>query len=362
MVNTVPIMTNAVITIQNAISNGLIERYSSSSNSWANFSDACAVLVVVGVFAEILELASKVLKAGLELRFDFVVKRTPKIKSWLAWFKKYEHWLEIWGFAFWIIIVAALMGEVLGTRIARHFDSLVIGELTGQSRDATKAAGEAIERAANTESNNLVLKAKVLELEAKARWRTIMPEEKTNFIELTKNIPKLPIRVRMGANAPTEVLGFSSKIREMLDAGGFTEPDTNLALAEWPPTQNLVYNGGTPDMPSVMFLNNPNVKSGVVDLQDAKLALQSFPNFSSNSTVVAAISMTNTDSDMKAFVTTNELGKPILNLPMPSRAAFKVQAFLQVEAIFNSMGISAGWITATNIPEGAYEIFIDPKF
>ena len=164
MASTIPIITNLVVANQHVISNGLIERYSSSSNFWANISDVCASLVFVGVFAEIFELSPKVLKAGLELKFSLIIKRTKFIERLLDWFEKYKHRIEVFGFSFWMVIVLALAGEVLGARSARHFDSLIIGELTKQSRDAVKTAGEAIERAATNELQVELLKNDNLKL------------------------------------------------------------------------------------------------------------------------------------------------------------------------------------------------------
>jgi hypothetical protein len=176
--STLPRMTNTIITIQNATSNGLIERYSSSSDFWANVADISATFVVVGVLAEILELAPKILKAGLHLKWGFVIKRKTQIQFKLDWFDKHEHWMDVWGFLFWMIIVAALAGELLGERIARHFDSLTIEDLNGEASLANKAAAkangragiaekeaaQANVRAANTESNNLVLRQQIDDL------------------------------------------------------------------------------------------------------------------------------------------------------------------------------------------------------
>jgi len=97
----VPQMTNAPITIQTAISNGLIERYSSTSEFWGCFADVCTALVVVGVFAEVLELAPKFIEAGLGLKWNCLLRRKSAIEPFLAWAKENEHWLDVCGIAFW---------------------------------------------------------------------------------------------------------------------------------------------------------------------------------------------------------------------------------------------------------------------
>jgi hypothetical protein len=172
-------MTNVINNIQNAASNGIIERYSSSSDFWSNVADVCAALVVVGIIAELLELTPKLLKAGLELNCGFVVKRKAKIESWLPWFKKYEARLDVCAFFFWMIIVTALAGELLGTRIARHFDALTTGYLNKTASEANGKAAQANERASTNElmvaqigtanaqlvADNLVLRSNVAALE-----------------------------------------------------------------------------------------------------------------------------------------------------------------------------------------------------
>src|SRR5260370_37140473 len=131
-------MTNTISAIQNAISNGTIDRYASSADFWANIADASAVFVIIGIFAEVLELTPKVLKAVLELNCSFVVKRKAVIQSSLDWSDKYKHRIELCGFIFWMVIIIALLGEVVVTRIGRHFDSFDTVHSTKQSKLATK--------------------------------------------------------------------------------------------------------------------------------------------------------------------------------------------------------------------------------
>jgi hypothetical protein len=265
----------------------------------------------------------------------------------------------------WFILKIGIIIEVVAALGISVISGLETAELTDQSaianleaKKAEREAGQANVLAANTESNNLVLKKDVLKLK---QWRTITAEDKNNFIGLTANISKFPIRVRMAANATAEVEGFAIKVRDMLDAAGFVETNRDVALTHWPDGLNIFYTGGLPEMPSVMFINNLSQTSNIIDLQDAQLAMKSFPNYSSNSLVKTAIFIINDDSKQKAFISIFN-GEPVMNIPVPSTGAFRMNAFMQVQAVFNEMGITTEWMFSTNIPKGACEVFIDPKF
>jgi hypothetical protein len=271
----------------------------------------------------------------------------------LSWAKKLSAILLVLGLTIEFIEAAKSDKDVAETK-----ERAAIAER--EAGQANESAAKANERAANTESNNLVLRSKVLEIEAKNKWRMITSEQKDLFIELTKNISKFPIRVRMGANSGTEVQSFAKKIREMLDASGFLETNTDLALTEWPPELNILYNGGMPEMSSVIFLNNLTTTSNIIDLRDAQSSLHSFGNYSPTSTVKTVLYMINNDSEQKAFITSDH-GEPVLNIPIPSSGAFKMAAFMGIQNAFNNMGITTEWMTITNIPEGVCEVFINPK-
>jgi hypothetical protein len=89
-----------------------------------------------------------------------------------------------------------------------------------EAKQAEIIAGQANERAAKIESNNLVLQANLLELEAKTKARRITLEQKEEFIKITKNYPKIPVKVCVGM-ADSETLVYADQIRDMLDAAGF---------------------------------------------------------------------------------------------------------------------------------------------
>jgi hypothetical protein len=108
-----------------------------------------------------------------------------------------------------------------------------------------------------------------------------------------------------------------------------------------------------------MLLNNLSTTSNIIDIQPAKDALYSL-GYPTNSFPYARIFLVNTDSAQNAFVTL-EGGKPVVNIPVPSPGAIKFTAFTALQSVFNNMGITAEWMTTTNIPSGVCEIFINPR-
>jgi hypothetical protein len=218
-----PKMTNTLIAIQNATSNGIIELYSSSSDFWTNVGDICAISVVFGIFAELLEIAPKTLRALLELKWACIINKRARIESWLAWIKKYDHWIEVWGFFFWMVIVVALAGELLGSRIAKHFDSLTIGYLNTEAADAWALANRIGTTNGWLVESNLVLQAKIETLQA----RRIGIDQEKKFINILENChPKIPIKVFVGER-DGETDDYAAEIRTILDEAGYGSGKTN---------------------------------------------------------------------------------------------------------------------------------------
>ena len=91
--------------------------------------------------------------------------------------------------------------------------------MAGVAAQAKKEAGQANERAAITESNNLVLQAKL-------QPRIITPKQVSDFLFLTEKIPKFPIRVSVG-DANNESYQFAIQIRRMLNKAGYEVPDSD---------------------------------------------------------------------------------------------------------------------------------------
>jgi hypothetical protein len=83
---------------------------------------------------------------------------------------------------------------------------------------AEQKAGEANERAANIESNNLVLQKEL-------QPRIITLTQITNFIFLTEKIINVPVKISF-ASGRNETVNFAYQLRDMLNRAGFM-PETN---------------------------------------------------------------------------------------------------------------------------------------
>jgi hypothetical protein len=116
-----------------------------------------------------------------------------------------------------IEVVAAL-----GISIVSGLESATLSERTSQAeKDAAvskQEAAQANERAANTESNNLVLQKEL-------QPRIITLKQITNFIFLTRKIRKVHVKVAF-AYGRNETANYAYQIRNMLNEAGFP-PETN---------------------------------------------------------------------------------------------------------------------------------------
>jgi len=83
-----------------------------------------------------------------------------------------------------------------------------------KAADSIKLAGQANDRAANTESNNLVLRSNVMALELKLQQRTITPENREKFIKFLINKPRGMIRVSASEGSGYEVETYAERIRK----------------------------------------------------------------------------------------------------------------------------------------------------
>jgi hypothetical protein len=160
---------------------------SAALKTWESVGLWGFVFVWVGVAGEGAEIIAK-------LRFK---------KS----FKKHEHSWDIVSGICWLILVVALavefMGNVNAMRIADRENTRLA--------DLASAANE---RAANIESNNIVLQAKMLP-------RTITPTQKEAFVKLLNNAPKGEITI--GCRHPdNESINFMEQIHSLLIESGFT--------------------------------------------------------------------------------------------------------------------------------------------
>ncbi len=191
-------------------------------SSWLKFwefvSEFGFIMVIVGVVGE-----------GTELVVEWVERRkgkatAPKKPGWL---------LPVETFSFAILVVGLAM-EFLGSHNAMRIADAENAKLNLEAKQAGKnaaasyenaavakrEAGEANDRAANTESNNLVLQAKVLELEANAKDRIITPAQKEIFIHFLKDAPTGVVRLGW-RNMTAECITFVAGIKDMLIDSGY---------------------------------------------------------------------------------------------------------------------------------------------
>jgi hypothetical protein len=147
------------------------------------------VLVIVGVAGEGVEIIWKLL----------IRKRSEKL----------DLFLDSIGAFFWIVLVIGLALEIPD---AARTDK--------EAAESNKLAGQANERAANTESNNLVLQAKL-------QPRIITPKNVEDFIFLTERITKkIPITVH-AASYGDDTMSFAFQIRDMLNKAKFLPDSAN---------------------------------------------------------------------------------------------------------------------------------------
>lgn len=129
----------------------------------------------------------------------------------------------------WRILMTGIVVEVVAALGISVISGLEIADLTEKSavanleaKPAGKDAADAKLLAANTESNNLVLRARVELLQA----RRISIEQEKKFIEILKNSPKFPVKVFVGTR-DGETEDYANEVRTMLDAAGYGSGKTN---------------------------------------------------------------------------------------------------------------------------------------
>ena len=209
------------------------------------------------------------------------------------------------------VAVANLEAKQAGTNAAASYERAAL---------ALRAAGQANERAADTESNNLVLQAKLIP-------RTITMTQVTNFIFFTEEIAKIPIKIHPGSQGD-DILQYAFNLRFMLDKAGFQD-DSNL-------------NGIKIDKPgdTIHFVFHPVGRSG-------EWPSVVFVGYSTNDVLnLGNISL----------VVTNGFFRPFVLEQTPSKI------YSAVEFCFMQIGIKTEWYAASNwVAPGEFEIFIPPK-
>ena len=141
---------------------------------WEFIADCGTCAVIFGVLGEGLEIAAKATKlCELKwIRFQQWLRTCPRLKHWSAWCEKHDLLIEIIGAVCWVLVVVGLMVEFGGNHEVKRIedaDNALLKNQAGQAiKEAEKAGKDAAHSrliAANTESNNLVLRQKVIELE-----------------------------------------------------------------------------------------------------------------------------------------------------------------------------------------------------
>jgi hypothetical protein len=160
---------------------------SSSLKLWESVGLWGFVFVWVGVAGEGAEIIAK-------LRFK-------------ESFKRHEHSWDICSGICWLILVVALAVEFIG-----NVNAMRIADRENTRLDGLASAAN--ERAANIESNNIVLQAKMLP-------RRITPTQTEAFLRLLNSAPKGNITI--GCRHPdNESINFMEQISSLLLESGFT--------------------------------------------------------------------------------------------------------------------------------------------
>ena len=207
------------------MSNSDLSSLIGASISWADFGSK---LVIGGICLEIIDL---IVKCAEKEKFcawfgdRFEEMNLARLCKFAKFFQPWILLIEVVSFG---LVVIGLTIEMQGSGEAYRLSARQNAALNKEAGEARKLAGDANVRAAITESNNLSLQTNVLslsiELEQLKQPRTITIEQITNFIILTKNFPKVPIRVLINSRN-SEVLSYAVQVRAMLNQANFNPPE-----------------------------------------------------------------------------------------------------------------------------------------
>jgi hypothetical protein len=190
---------------------------SSSLKFWESIGLWGFIFVWVGVAGEGVEIFIKLFRRKLYERKKFC--------------------LDVIGAAFWVVLVVALAVEFLGNAKAMRIADSINSQLDAEAGQARKDAGAAIERAAMVESNNLVLRSNVLELQitleqitnavAKLQPRRLTWDQMdwlTIFLNGRDKSKDEPVKLRADHEDPEAML-FAEDISAVLWMGGIQVPE-----------------------------------------------------------------------------------------------------------------------------------------
>jgi hypothetical protein len=199
--------------------------------------------VLVGVCMEVPSLLKLIVRIKNDERLEIY---NARIDSW-------KHPGEF-------LLIVGLAGEILCLAASIHESA----KLNEKAENAGKQAALANDRALSNEvlgakigttnaelvSNNLVLRSKVVELEAEFAWRTITDEEKRDFHAFSALIPKGNIWVSYVADNP-ESFSYATELHDLLKTNAYPVNDVFIPRS--------IMSTGAPDM-GVLLQTRDNTK------------------------------------------------------------------------------------------------------
>jgi len=184
-----------------------------SDSELLNFFSSLAIfgclVVFVGVFGESAEF---IVKWGRKRRFRKRLNETNR-RRLVGFVKVIRPKLLPIETGFFAVLVIGLAIEILGSFAAERMQSKANSELMATNILISLQIEQ-------FRSTNFVLQAKVLNLEAAAKDRTITDVQSNLFMILIKDYPQTPIKVFVGVE-DYETDMYARKIRQMLDAAGY---------------------------------------------------------------------------------------------------------------------------------------------
>lgn len=154
---------------------------------WSALSLLGIVLVFVGVLMEGIELVVRIVAFFRRKRLSVIWVKLPELKV--------PNWAHVVDHIGWFILLIGLglewKGHVRIEEITDRESRRLNAELTkavDSSRLATLHASKANERASLTESNNIVLRKELAELQSQVQWRDISATQASNLVARLKPI------------------------------------------------------------------------------------------------------------------------------------------------------------------------------
>jgi hypothetical protein len=236
----------------------------------------------------------------------------------------------------WRILMVGIIVEVIAALGISVISGLEVASLNDKAEQAGKDAanaerdaGQANERAANTDSNNLVLRSNVVALEIKLQPRNITTKQIEDFMFLTDKMSKFPIRVRIGS---IDSAGFARRVRFMLNQAGYTTPDEDSKFSEGVNFETTGY----------VF---PKTNRDNVEWDDV---------------VFCTDSTNEVESYHFRFEITNGFTRPIVYLDGVQGDTNRI--FAALDFVFGQIGIKTGqWPKSDLAGSAHFGIFVNPK-